>query len=133
MKPQAKVVLSLCILILVVAGGYLITKKISSLTGKGILTTGESELDRFAKCLTEQNIKMYGAYWCKHSQNQKQMFGSSFQYIDYIECDPKGKNANPEACIEAGIPGYPTWIINGKQYPGEQTLKRLSDLSKCDL
>src|SRR5215467_2633829 len=47
-------------------------------------------LDAFAKCLTAKNAKMYGAYWCPHCQDQKEMFGSSFQYAPYVECGIKG-------------------------------------------
>ena len=28
----------------------------------------ESGLDAFAKCLSDNGIKMYGAYWCPHCQ-----------------------------------------------------------------
>lgn len=88
----------------------------------------ENNLDRFAKCLTSKGAKMYGADWCGHCKNQKEMFGDSFQYIDYVECTEE-----TEACKAAGISGYPTWIINGMKYPGEKTLEELASLSGCEL
>ncbi len=33
---------------------------------------------RFARCLTDRQVKMYGAYWCPHCAEQKEMFGESF-------------------------------------------------------
>ncbi len=92
--------------------------------------SGEAK-DNLAKCLTSKGVKMYGAFWCSHCQNQKNEFGDSFQYIDYVECDPKGVNANPQACKDAGISGYPTWIVNGIKYPGEQDPGALAKLTGC--
>jgi len=56
------------------------------------------------------------------------MFGDSFKYVNYIDCPE-----NQDLCNEKGIQGYPTWIINGKQYPGEQTFQKLSELTGCSL
>jgi len=89
--------------------------------------------DDFAKCLTDKGVIMYGAYWCSHCQNQKKMFGNSWQYINYVECDPQGNNAKPELCYQNNIQGYPTWAINGKLYTGERTIEELSSLSGCEL
>ncbi len=92
-----------------------------NITGK-VIQSGQ--YDEFAKYLTEQGVKMYGTEWCSHCKNQKKLFGSSFQYIDYIDCD---KNRNE--CTIAGVTGYPTWKINGQDYPGEQSIERLAQLS----
>ncbi|MDX2243587.1 MAG: hypothetical protein NW224_23145 [Leptolyngbyaceae cyanobacterium bins.302] len=71
-----------------------------------------------ASHLKKVGAKMYGAYWCPHCTRQKEMFGSAFQGIDYVECDPRGANPRPNLCKEAGIKGYPTWEINGKVLVG---------------
>jgi hypothetical protein len=74
--------------------------------------------------------KMYGAYWCPHCTNQKDLFGEpAFRTITYIECDPKGSNPKPDLCRAAKIKGYPTWEIGGKFYPGTQSLEDLARLS----
>jgi glutaredoxin len=86
------------------------------------------EFDSFAQCLTEKEIKMYGTEWCPHCKDQKGLFGNSFDYVDYIDCD-KDRNI----CTLAGVTGYPTWKINGQNYPGTQQLSRLSELSECEL
>ena len=49
-----------------------------------------SRLDAFAKCLASKQAKMYGAYWCPHCADQKEMFESSFQYVPYVECGVPG-------------------------------------------
>ncbi|MBU5537381.1 MAG: hypothetical protein QW818_02265 [Candidatus Aenigmatarchaeota archaeon] len=89
--------------------------------------------DEFAQCLTEKGAVFYGAYWCPHCAEQKKMFGPSIKFVKYVECDPKGKNAQPELCVENNIRGYPTWIIDGKSYSGVQSLEKLSKLTNCPL
>jgi glutaredoxin len=93
--------------------------------GSGI-TAGK--YDEFAKCLTEKGAKMYGTDWCKYCQMQKELFGSSFKYINFVDCDK-----NRQECLEAGVNAYPTWRINGKNYVGVQQLVTLSQLSGCEL
>lgn len=97
----------------------------------GCVGTSSEKKDALAKCLTEKGAKMYGAYWCSHCQNQKKTFGDSFQYVDYVECDAQGPNGNPTACELAGIQGYPTWIIGGAKYSGEQDLGTLAKIAGC--
>lgn len=72
---------------------------------------------------------MYGAYWCPHCTRQKELFGSAVQTINYVECDPRGPNPQPNLCREAGIKGYPTWEINGKFFVGVQSLEELAEAS----
>lgn len=84
--------------------------------------------DDFAKCLTEKNVTMYGTDWCKFCQEQKALFGESFKYINYTNCD-FGK----DLCIAKKVKGYPSWIINGEIYSGVKSLESLSSLSKCDI
>ena len=85
-------------------------------------------MDSFAKCLTQHNATMYGALWCSHCNHQKEMFGNSVKYIHFIDCD-KYK----DTCEKNNIIGYPTWIINGKQYLGVQELETLSKLTGCPM
>ncbi len=102
------------------------------MTGNAV--AGPGEYDEFAQCLTDSGAKMYGAYWCPHCANQKKLFGSSFSFVDYIECDPRGDNANPAACEAAGIQGYPTWIFgDGTVRSGELPLRTLASISGCTL
>jgi len=85
-------------------------------------------LDEFAKCLTEKGSVMYGAVWCSHCKAEKDRFGSSFQYVNYVECPD-----NTKLCTDEGIGGFPTWKIGGVLYEGEQGLQKLSELSSCPL
>lgn len=83
-----------------------------------------------ASHLNEIGAKFYGTYWCPYCTKQKELFGKeAFQKINYIECDPAGKNAQPEVCQKANIQAFPTWEINGRQYAGLQSLQELADIS----
>jgi hypothetical protein len=85
--------------------------------------------DNFAKCLASKNITMYGAAWCSHCQNQKNMFGDSFEYVPYVECSDE-----PQKCIDAGVTSIPMWSFpGGRQLIGEQTFEKLSEVSNCPL
>ena len=105
---------------------FLITGGISKFTGHAITENDQNKIDMLAQCLTSNQIKMYGTEWCPHCKDQKELFGSSFKYVDYIDCDKQR-----ETCLIAGIQGYPTWIINNQKYPGTQSLEKLKQLSNC--
>jgi len=89
-------------------------------------TESSLDIDALAQCLTKKGSVMYGTEWCPYCKTQKNMFGSPFQYINYVDCD-KYK----DKCANAGVGGYPTWVINGENYPGVQPLPRLASLSGC--
>lgn len=95
--------------------------------------TGNLNYDDFAKCLTQNGAKMYGAFWCSHCNNQKQMFGSSVIYINYIECSNSDSSQN-QICQDEKITGYPTWRFkDGSELQGEVSIVKLSDKTDCSL
>jgi len=84
--------------------------------------TNQEEIDVFAKCLTEEGVKMYGAYWCPNCLNQKQMFSTSWKHMEYVECSLPNKGGRTQVCTDEGIDGYPTWIFpDGQRLVGVQT------------
>jgi len=81
------------------------------------------QYDNFAKCLNEKGAVMYGAMdWCKFTQAQKAMFGSSFKYINYHEF-----NELP------GIKKTPTWVINGAWHENVQPFGKLAAETGCSI
>jgi hypothetical protein len=99
--------------------------------GKAIVNTSDKAEVALAKHLNKTGAKMYGAFWCGHCANQKELFGKeAFAKVKYIECDAKGTNAQPTLCTQAGIKGFPTWKFkNGKQIEGTATLAALAEAS----
>lgn len=98
--------------------------------GAAIATTATLDNIALAKHLKDSGAKMYGAYWCSHCHDQKSLFGAeALAELPYVECDPKGNNAQPKQCKAAKVDGYPTWIINGQTLSGTQELADLADAS----
>jgi hypothetical protein len=92
----------------------------------------ESVPDQIALATHLQTIKarLFGAYWCPHCHAQQELFGQpAFTAITYIECDPRGKDAQPDLCKAANIKAYPTWEIRGKYYSGRLSLEKIAILS----
>lgn len=88
--------------------------------------------EELAQCITDAGWSMYGAYWCSHCKAQKQLFGTAFENINYIECTEDGENGQPEVCAIAGVIGYPTWIsTGGEKLHGEQSLEALASAAGC--
>jgi hypothetical protein len=87
--------------------------------------------DAFAQCLTESGAKEYGAFWCPHCSDQKKMFGSSWEYVTYIECSNPDKTQN-QTCQEAGIESYPTWEFgDGSRVSGLLSFEQLAEKTAC--
>jgi len=90
--------------------------------------------DDFAQCVTESGATMYGAYWCSHCVSQKEAFGDSIEYIDYVECAIPNVNGPTKECEDAGITGYPTWVFgDDSRAEGEVTFEQLSQVTGCEL
>ena len=101
---------------------------------KSAAPSSSLQYDNFAKCLSDNNVRMYGAYWCPHCANQKEMFGDSFQYVNYIECSLPNRAGQTQACKDAIIESYPTWEFkDGSRTKGEMTFLQLSQKSGCSL
>jgi len=89
-------------------------------------------IDALAKCMTEKGVVEYGAFWCQNCAKQKKMFGSSYKYIKYIECDPRGENEQAELCIEKKVEKYPDWEFADKsRLVGVQEFEALATKSGC--
>ena len=87
-----------------------------------------NKLDVFAKCLTAKKTKMYGLFWCPHCADQKEIFGSAFQYVNYVECGVPGTRGETEECKAAGVKHFPTWEFADKTR--KEAVLQLDQLSK---
>jgi hypothetical protein len=93
-----------------------------------------STLDGFAQCLKAKGAKMYGAWWCPHCADEKEMFGFAFQYVNYIECSPAQQRTITDQCKQAGVKNFPTWqFADGSRTEGTQPLAVLSQKTGCHL
>ena len=101
---------------------------ITGCDGQASIVGEPGPYDGIAQCLTEKGAVLYQTSWCPHCRNQKEAFETSLKYINLIDCDEE-----KVACQEADIKGYPTWVIDGKQYPGARSLEALAKIAECDL
>ncbi|CAA2966916.1 thiol-disulfide oxidoreductase LTO1 [Olea europaea subsp. europaea] len=90
-----------------------------------------------ARHLHSIGAKLYGAFWCSHCFEQKEMFGhEAAKLLDYVECFPDGVREGTkiaEACTEVKIEGFPTWVINGQVLSEEKGFSELAQLSGINL
>ena len=100
----------------------------------------EGKYDTFVQCMYESGVRMYGSAGCAHCAKQRQLIGTSMEFIHEIECDPRHEGAQVDLCIAKNIEGTPTWIIEDEEGndvkrlpPGEKTLEELSEFSECEL
>jgi uncharacterized membrane protein/glutaredoxin len=111
------------------------TAEVAGNAGPPVTTpSGPAEI-ALARHLNDIGAKMYGAYWCPHCHDQKQLFGQEAAAIfPYIECAADGKDAQPSLCQSRSdqVRGYPTWEVNGQYYPGTRSLQELAQLSGYD-
>jgi uncharacterized membrane protein len=96
-------------------------------------TSGEAEI-QLAQHLVKSGAKEYSAFWCPHCHEQKLIFGKEAEKIledssVKVECAAQSPKGKPQDCQAAGIKGFPTWIINGKQYSGVQNLDELAKVT----
>jgi len=92
--------------------------------------------DAFAQCLAQKQLKMYGAYWCPHCQEQKAEFSAAFDYVPYVECGIPGnpRGGETQECKDAGIKRFPTWKFSDADVEEKVfSLYELSQKSGCPL
>lgn len=129
MKPLIRVTLTLVIILVLAAGFYLVSKKITAVTGKGILgSIIKSDYDDFAKCLSGKGIKLYVREGHPYCEQQKDEFEGAAKHLIIIECLEQR-----ELCSEKQIQSFPAWEINQRMYLGKKNLETLSQISGCKL
>ena len=108
-------------------------------TGPAVVNTSSPAEVELAKHLKQTGAKMYGAYWCPHCHDQKELFGKEAAAIyPYVECAPDGVNSKTAVCQEIAPKiekqtgqsfGFPTWEVNGQYLTGTQQLTDLATKS----
>lgn len=125
MLKSTKLAITVSIALVTLTTGCAVSQKLSK-----NFTQNPSTL-ALANHLKQKNAKMYGTFWCVACQGQKKGFGKqAVSQINYIECDPTGKNPQLDLCRKANVTRYPTWEIDGKFFCiGGCSLERLAQES----
>ncbi|MCI0503482.1 thioredoxin domain-containing protein [Candidatus Micrarchaeota archaeon] len=107
---------------------------VAVLVAAAIFIFSPGKYDDLAKCLSGKGTKMYGAFWCTHCKEQKEMFGKSWQYVDYVECSTPDGLSQLDICKAANITSYPTWVFaDGTRHSGPVTSEQLAVKAGCPL
>mgnify|MGYP001198643788 CR=1 FL=1 len=89
--------------------------------------------DDFAKCMASKQVKMYGAYWCPHCADQKEILGKSYRFV-YVECGIQGSHEESDECKKLGVKLFPTWRFpDSSMTPLVFSAQELSDKTGCSL
>jgi len=117
------------------AAGLAVVALFVAIVANGVKSGAPSVYDGFAQCLAEKGAKMYGTWWCPHCLNQKKLFGSAFEFVNYVECSPGGSKVISQECVDDGVvKGVPAWkFSDGTWASGEQSLESLADKTSCPL
>lgn len=122
MQTKTKFIIFIVLVVVIIGGFGLYT---------GLKPQAPGKLDSFAQCIKASGAEFYGAFWCVHCQEQKKEFGSSEQYLPYIECS-NPDNTQKQICIDKKIEGYPTWIFkDGSILSGKLSLETLAQKTQC--
>ncbi|MDP3699105.1 MAG: hypothetical protein Q8R47_05970 [Nanoarchaeota archaeon] len=90
--------------------------------------------DALAQCIGEKGATFYGAFWCPHCGQQKQLFGKSAKLLPYIECSTPDGRGQTAICISKKIDGYPTWeFADGSRMSAIMSPQQLADKVGCSL
>lgn len=80
--------------------------------------------------LTSSGAVYYIVSPCDECQRQQDLFGQeAASRLEAIACNAPAGVASPDPCRQDSITTLPTWRINGRLYPGVQSLSNLADLS----
>jgi hypothetical protein len=98
------------------------------------IKAGPGQYDKLAMCIKKQGVIFYGAFWCPHCQRTKAEFGSSAQYLPYVECSNPDGQSQTQICIDKKITSYPTWIRpDGAVLGGENPIEKWAAFSGCTM
>jgi len=84
-------------------------------------------MGNFLFCLLSQAGQHTG--WIREVRD-----GYAFQYVNYVECSPKGQRTENDTCKQAGIKNFPTWqFSDGIRVEGMLHLQALGEKTGCNL
>jgi glutaredoxin len=117
MKKETLITISIVAAILIIAGGIIFIKNFQG------STVQDTPSEQVAKYIGEHST-VYTQQGCSHCIEQENLFGANWKYIHSVDYF-----ADPQAFIDANIKATPTWVINGQQYVGVQSIDTLKNLT----
>jgi hypothetical protein len=126
MEMGQRVLLTIGVVVVLMAGFFLITNAITKYTGFSI--TAEIEEDSFKSCLKEKGILLY-----VNTNDLSETLGD-LELIDHL-ADVEITNClrNNQVCLDDGVSSFPAWVSGDNLAYGDITIDELSELSGCSL
>lgn len=103
------------------------------LEGENLFIDGQiySNVDMvaLAKAIAATGAKFYGAVWCPHCTEQKNIFGEGGDYLPFVEVTNPDKTLNALG-TSLGITKLPTWVFaDGSRVEGTMSITQLVQFS----
>lgn len=122
MQKEKLITFGVVVFILLVAGAIIFFKS-GGLTGFAVNNGVSADAAKWIG----QHSTVYVQTGCSHCADQEALFGANWKYMNSVDCISSPENR--QACSLAGIEYTPTWVINGQQYDGFQSIATLENLT----
>jgi len=120
---------TLAIIVVAILGLVFGLNKSASQSPSSVSNTAMAE---FGECVTNSGAVFYGAFWCPHCNDQKELLGEAMESIEYVECSTPDGNSQTRECIDKAIKSYPTWIFGDNSFKtGALGLSELASKTGC--
>ena len=84
------------------------------------------DLVEFAKAIADSGARFFGAGWCPHCTDQKELFEDGADHLPFMEVTNPDRTLN-QLGMDNNISVYPTWVFaDGSRLEGVQSLETLS-------
>ena len=91
------------------------------------------DLVQFAKDIAASGAVFYGAAWCPHCTDQKELFEDGQVFLPFVEATNPDRTPN-QISLDNEITTYPTWVFSdGSRLTGTQSLEALSDAANVPI
>ncbi len=76
-------------------------------------------------CIASKST-LYGMPWSSDTQRAQNIFTNAGVALNYVDCEK-----DSALCTKQKVIAYPTWDIDGKNYPGAMTVLQLAQTASC--
>lgn len=102
------------------------------------MSSPKAVYNTFAQCIKDSGAEFYGAFWCPHCREQKQLFGGSASLLPYIECSTSDASGQLQVCKDKKIEQYPTWFFASNTATTTRitevlSLEQIAEITSCPL
>jgi len=127
---EQKIILGAVALLIVAAVGIFAFAPQATQTGN----VPSGKYTALATCIKDSGATFFGAFWCPHCKEQKELFGDAVSALPYVECSTPDGQGQLQACKDKDVKSYPTWEFkDGTRMTGTIQLNVLAAKTSCTL